>query len=833
MSIVDPLAEIDLGAEDMPEEGGITVEIIPEDSDADDIEFIFGDEMDENIPFEANLADYVDEGELTALASDLIADYEADKRSREEWEQTYEKGLDLLGLKFEERTEPWDGACGVFHPLLTDAVVRFQSNTIQEIFPASGPVKVTVAGDVSSEKDKQALRVKHYMNHRATKTMVEYRTETEKLLFSLPIAGSSFRKIYYDPNLGRECAMFVPAEDFIVSYGTSDLSTCPRATHILKRTRNEVKKLQVNGFYRNITLQEPEPDISGINEKQDLMTGQSVTIDNDRRHTLLEMIVEVDLPGFEHKGEDGEPTGIELPYVITIEKASGEILGIRRNWREEDPFYNKRQHFVHYYYLPGFGFYGFGLVHIIGGLSKSATALLRQLIDAGTLANLPGGLKTRGLRIKGDDTPIMPGEFRDVDIPGGAIRDNIQFLPYKEPSTVLYQLLGDLVNEGRRFASAADLKASEMNHEAPVGTTLAILEKEMKVLSAVHARIHAAMGRELQILAEVIKDYGPDQYPYEVDGNYNVRDDFNDRISIVPVSDPNAGTMSMRIMTYQAALQLSATAPDIYNRQILHRRMLDVLGIDGADEIVPTDDDMTPQDPITETMNLLNGKPVKAFIGQDHEAHIEAHMAAAQNPQIMKLMEQNPNAKAVMAAGAAHIAEHLGFAYRSRIEQELGVPMPSPEEPLPPDVEAKLSRLVAQAASQLTGKAQKMAQAEESAKKQEDPIIQMQQKELAIKEQQAKDKAMEAMARIQSDLKKEQDRIQLERDKLHQQAQIEGGKIAAKLASDKLRAATEAERMSQQQGQEAIRQGIDLGKWVQDNAIRLMEKEKGGNGQDN
>ena len=750
------------------EEGGMVIDFDPDSSG------LLGDSHD------SNLVEFMGDDELHSLSSELVQQFDADRQSRADWEDSYVRGLDLLGLKFEDRSSPWEGACGVFHPMLSEAVIRFQAQTIQEIYPAKGPVRTSIVGKIDEEKTKQAHRVQNYLNYLITQRMSEYRTETEKLLFSLPIAGSAFRKVYYDPNLGRPCAMFVPAEDFVVSYGASDLTTCERATHIMKRTPNEIRKLQVAGFYADIDLPAPSPDISEIQKKYDRLTGDSENYDIDNRHVLLEMHVDIDLPGFEDK-QDGQPTGIALPYVVTIDKSSRTILSIRRNWYEDDPKKLKREHYVHYQYLPGLGFYGFGLVHMIGGLSKSATSLLRQLVDAGTLANLPGGLKSRGLRIKGDDTPIMPGEFRDVDVPGGAIRDNITFLPYKEPSNVLYQLLGDIVQEGRRFASAADVKASDINGEAPVGTTLAVLEREMKVLSAVQSRVHASVSKELKILSELVRDYGPEVYPYDPDEDPVVKQDFDDRIDIIPVSDPNAGTMAQRIMQYQAALQLAAQAPQMYDMPLLHRQMLDVLGIQDADKIVPTENDMKPTDPVSENMNLINGEPVKAFIYQDHEAHIQVHMAAAQNPQMQELLEQAPNAGAVQAALAAHVAEHVAFAYRAKIERELGVELPPPNEPMPEDIELRISRLAAPAAAQVTGKAQQEAQAREQAEMQEDPIVQMQQRELALKEQAAMAKAQTEMAKIQADLEKSRGKAMIDVQKMEQQERIESARLATKL----------------------------------------------------
>jgi len=758
-----------------------------------------------------NLADLMEEQDLRGIASELVGAFEADRDSRSDWENTYINGLDLLGLKNEDRTEPWDGACGVFHPVLTEAVIRFQAQSIQEIFPAAGPVKTSVVGQITDEKSQQAERVRDYLNYLITEKMTEYRSETEKMLFSLPLAGSAFRKVYYDPNMGRPCSMFVPAEDFVVSYGASDLVTCERATHIMKRTSNEVRKLQVSGFYSDIDLPDPSPDTGDIERKYNQLTGGSANYEFDNRHTILEVQAEMDLVGFEDR-ENGQPTGIALPYVVSIDKSSRQILSIRRNWYENDPMRMKREHFVHYQYLPGIGFYGFGLIHMIGGLAKSATSVLRQLVDAGTLSNLPGGLKSRGLRIKGDDTPIMPGEFRDVDVPGGAIRDNITFLPYKEPSNVLYQLLGDIVTEGRRFASAGDVKAADMNAEAPVGTTLAILERSMKVMSAVQARLHASMRKELRILSGIVRDFGPTEYPYEIPGGELLPEDFDDRVDIIPVSDPNAGTMAQRIMQYQAALQLAVQAPQMYDMPLLHRQMLEVLGIRDADKIVPLEDEIPITDPVTENMNIINGEPVKAFIFQDHEAHIQAHMALIQDPKIMEIMSQSPTAKAAEAAMASHISEHVAFAYRAKIEKELGVPLPGPDEKLPEDIELRLSRLVAPAAAQLTGKDQREAQMEKQMEESEDPIIQMQQQELQIKQQQAQAKAQSDMAKIQLDLQKAMDKSGLEKEKLATQERIETAKLGARIAADNSRDQLETKRIASKEQVEGAKLGRDIAK---------------------
>jgi len=806
------------------QEGAIEIDIVnPESVSVDTpdggviIDFDPNGDMGGSSDHNENLADLIEDNDLSKIASDLVGAFEADRDSRSDWENTYINGLDLLGLKNEDRSEPWDGACGVFHPVLTEAVVRFQAQAIQEIFPAAGPVKTSVVGQITDEKSQQASRVREYLNYLLTEKMTEYRSETEKMLFSLPLAGSAFRKVYYDPNMGRPCSMFVPAEDFVVSYGASDLNTCERASHIMKRTSNEVRKLQVSGFYSDIDLPDPSPDTGDIERKYNQLTGGSANYEFDNRHTILEIQAEMDLIGFED-AEYGEPTGIALPYVVSIDKSSRQILSIRRNWYEDDPMKMKREHFVHYQYLPGIGFYGFGLIHMIGGLAKSATSILRQLVDAGTLSNLPGGLKSRGLRIKGDDTPIMPGEFRDVDVSGGAIRDNITFLPYKEPSNVLYQLLGDIVTEGRRFASAGDVKAADMNSEAPVGTTLAILERSMKVMSAVQARLHASMKKELRILSGVVRDFGPSEYPYDVKNGELVAEDFDDKVDIIPVSDPNAGTMAQRIMQYQAALQLAVQAPQMYDLPLLHRQMLEVLGIRDADKIVPLEDEIPVTDPVTENMNIINGEPVKAFIFQDHEAHIQTHVSLIEDPKIMEIMSQNPTAKASEAAMAAHISEHVAFAYRAKIEKELGVPLPGPDEKLPEDIELRLSRLVAPAAAQLTGKDQREAQMQKQMQESEDPIIQMQQQELQIKQQQVQAKSQADMAKIQLDLKKFTDKSDLDREKLATQVKIETAKLGAKIASDNSRDQLESKKIASKEQLEGAKLGKDIAKDLMGNS---------------
>jgi hypothetical protein len=768
------------------------------------------------LPHDANLAEIVKESELNVMASDLIGQFKSDKESRADWERAYIDGLDLLGLKNEDRTTPWDGACGVFHPLLSEAVIKFQSQAIQELFPASGPVKTSVVGSLTDDKEKQAYRVQNYLNYLLTEKMTEYRSETEKMLFSLPLAGSAFRKIYYDPSMGRPCSMFVPAEDFVVSYGASDLTTCERATHIMKRTSNEIRKLQVSGFYKDIELGAPSNNVDPIEEKYNKLTGDSSSYDLDSRHTILEVQVNLDLAGFEDE-EGGEPTGIALPYVVSIDLGSREILSIRRNWYEDDNLKTKREHFVHYQYIPGLGFYGFGLIHMIGGLAKSATSLLRQLVDAGTLSNLPGGLKARGLRIKGDDTPIMPGEFRDVDVPGGSISENISFLPYKEPSNVLYQLMGDIVEEGRRFASAADVKVSDMNAEAPVGTTLAILERSMKVMSAIQARLHASMRVELRILSALVRDFGPEKYPYLRDSDDLVSEDFDDRVDIIPVSDPNAGTMAQRIMQYQAALQLAAQAPEMYDMPLLHRQMLDILGIQDADKIVPTEKDMKPTDPVSENMDIINGKPLKAFIYQDHEAHIQTHMSLTENPQVMEIMGKSPNAKKAMAEMSAHVQEHLAFKYRQDIEKELGVELPNPNESLPEDIEYRISRLVAPAAAQITGKAAKEQQAQEAQKQAQDPIVQMRQQELQIKQQEVQQRAQAEMAKIQLDMQKLAMKSEIDKERLDQQERLETAKLGAKIAETNSKKELESARIAVEDQIAGAKLGVQVAKDIMGN----------------
>jgi len=748
--------------------------------------------------FESNLAEYIEDGELNSIALDLVSKFDSDKSSRSNWEQTYEEGLDYLGLEIEDRTTPWAGACGVFHPMLSEAVVRFQSQTIQEIMPAQGPVKTQIWGKFSPERDKQAKRVQQYLNYQLLEVMTEYRCETEKLLFSLPLAGSAFRKIYFDPSLGRPTSMFVPAQDFVVAFNEADLEQAERYTHVMNRSTNQIKKLQVSGFYRECELTPSHIESNAITDKYIEIGGVKPSWDKDERHQLLEMHVDMDLPGFE------SPDGVALPYVITIEKGNSKILSIYRNWSEEDPHKIKRQHFVHYGYVPGIGFYNLGLIHMIGGLAKSATSLLRQLVDAGTLSNLPGGLKTRGLRIKGDDTPIMPGEFRDVDVPGGVIRDNITFLPYKEPSSVLYQLLGNIVEEGRRFASMADLKVADMNQEAPVGTTLAIMERAMKVQSAIQARIHASLKQEYKILATIVRDYTDPAYPYETDEGEGIKvEDFDDRIDVVPVSDPNASSMAQRIMQYQAALQLAAQSPDLYDMPLLHRQMMELIGIPNADKVVPDKDEVLPKDPVSENQDILIISPVKAFQYQDHEAHMRVHMAIKNDPDVAQQIQNSPNGQAISGAMDAHIREHLAFIFRRQIEEELGIPLPPADEKMPENVEKSLSKMVADAADQMLGKKKQKAEAQEKAEQQKDPIVQQRERELAIQEQ-------EAQRKQQADAAKQQ----FEQQKLAANQQLEQQKLAANQQQDAAELELERQKLASKERIEAAELSLDEQKLI-------------------
>jgi hypothetical protein len=718
--------------------------------------------------FNANLAEDMDEGQLTELSGDLIGEYDADISSRKDWLTTYVDGLELLGLKVEDRTEPWPGACNVYHPLMTEALVKFQAETMMETFPAAGPVKTVVVGKQTKEKEEAAERVKDDMNYQLTDMMPEYRPEHERMLWGLGLAGNAFKKVYYDPSLERQVSMYVPAEDIVVPYGASSLEMAERVTHVMRKTKNELRKLMVAGFYRDVDLGEPFLDVDEAEKKIAEKLGFNPT--EDDRYKILEMHVNLDL-------ENGDSEdGIALPYIVTIEKGTGTILAIRRNWNPDDDLKAKRQHFVHYGYIPGFGFYCFGLIHLIGAFAKSGTMILRQLVDAGTLANLPGGLKSRGLRIKGDDTPIAPGEWRDVDVPSGAVRDNILPLPYKEPSQVLNQLMNQIIEEGRRFASAADMKVSDMSANSPVGTTLAILERTLKVMSAVQARIYYAMKQEFKLLKVIIRDYTPKEYSYEPEvGDRRAKQADYDNCDVIPVSDPNAATMSQKVVQYQAVMQMAQQYPQIYDLPELNKQMLEVLGIKNIGKLIPSADDQKPKDPVSENMAIINGKPVKAFIYQDHQAHIQVHMAAMQDPKIMQIVGQNPQAQTIQAAAMAHINEHIAFEYRKQMEEQLGVPLPNPDETLPEDVELELSRLTAAAAQKLLAKDQAEAQQQQIQQQQQDPLIQMQQQELAIKQQEVQIKAQ----KTQADIQIEHMKMDIEKMRVESQERIAGAKIGA------------------------------------------------------
>jgi hypothetical protein len=722
--------------------------------------------------FESNLAEVLDEGVLQDIASDLCELVDADVNSRKDWAETFVKGLEVLGLQYEERTQPWNGACGVYSTILTEAAIRFQSESIMETFPAQGPVKTEIIGAITKMKEEAAERVRTDMNYRLTEQMPEYRPEHERLLYSLGLAGAAFKKVYYDPGLGREVAMFIPAEDVIVPYGASNLNNAERVTHVMRKTENEIKKLQVAGFYRDIELGEPVNILSDIEKKKAEQQGYKTTDDN--RYQIFEIHTELDIEGMEDVGEDGEPTGIALPYVVTIDRGTNEVLSIYRNWNPEDERKLKRQHFVDYCYVPGFGFYGLGLIHIIGGYARAGTALIRQLVDAGTLSNLPGGLKARGMRVKGDDTPIAPGEFRDVDVPSGTIKDNVMTLPYKEPSGTLLTLLNQITEEGRRLGSIGEMKVSDMSANAPVGTTLALLERQLKTMSAVQARVHNSMKQEFKLLKNIIRDYAPDDYEYDPEsGNRNAKQADYDIVEVIPVSDPNSSTMAQRIMQYQAVIQLASQAPQIYDLPNLHRQMIEVLGVRNADKLIPTSDDQTPKDPVSENMAFLNGKPTKAFIYQDHEAHIAAHQAFMQDPMIAQTIGQNPMAQKIQAAAMAHIAEHLAFKYRKNVEEQIGVPIPAPDSTLPEDVEVELSRLVAQGAAQLLQLNQAQAQQAQAQQQAQDPLIQMQQAELQIKQIEAQAKAQ----KMQADTQIAQAKLQLEAQRMQGTQEIEQQRI--------------------------------------------------------
>ena len=770
-------------------DGGMEITIIP-GTEADFTEF------------GGNLADVMDERDLASLSDELMGQVQSDTDSRKDWADTFVKGLDVLGFKYEERTDPWEGACGVFSTVLAEAAIRFQAETMSETFPAAGPVKTKILGEETKEKEEASARVKADMNYELTERMVEYRPEHERMLYSLGLAGSAFKKVYFDPNMGRQAAVYISAEDVIVPYGASNIESAERVTHIMRKTKNDLKKLQAGGFYRDVDLGEPEPFHTDIEEKKAEDGGYSLT--NDDRYAIYEIHADLLIEGID------DDDGIARPYVVTIERGSGEVLAIRRNYEEGDPLTLKRQHFVHYVYVPGFGFYGLGLIHIIGGYAKAGTSLIRQLVDAGTLSNLPGGLKSRGLRIKGDDTPIEPGEFKDVDVPSGSIRDNIMPLPYKEPSQTLLALLNQITTEGRRLGAISDMNISDMSANAPVGTTLALLERTLKPMAAVQARVHYAMKQEFKLLKSIMAEYAPVEYTYvPVRGEVTAKQADYMMVDVIPVSDPNSSTMAQRVVQYQAVLQMSQQAPQIYNLPQLHRQMIEVLGVKNADKLVPTKDDAKPTDPISENMDALMGKPMKAFIYQDHDAHMTTHRSFMQDPMVAQMIGQNPQAKQIMAAMQAHIAEHLGFSYRKQIEERLGTDLPPPNKELPEDIEVELSRLVAKAGTQLTQAHQKQVAQQQAQKQAQDPLMQLKQAEVQVKQAEvqrkaAKDQAETQLRQAQLNLQRAKDtsaamldaeRVKIEQAELSIEAEEKGVKLQQTGRAERNKMTLETARM--------------------------------------
>jgi hypothetical protein len=800
IEIVDP-EEVNIGID------GMEISLKPGQDDAEE-------------GFDDNLAEYIDDGALQSLAGDLVSDIDQDKQSRKEWEKTYVDGLKLLGLQIEERTEPWQGACGVFHPMITEAVVRFQAETITETFPAQGPVRSKILGKDTPENKEIAANIEEDMNHELTEVMTEYRSEHERMLWSLPATGSAFKKVYYDPNLGRQVSMFVPAEDMLLPYGSTDLDTCHRVTHVMRKTKNEIVKLQQAGFYLDIDLPDAPKDRTDIQKAKDKETGFNDL--NDDRYTIYECHVDLNLEGYEDEDDEGEETGIMLPYVVTLIKGSDDILSIRRNWKEDDDLRLKRQHFVHYQYIPGFGAYGFGLFHLIGGFAKSATSLMRQLVDAGTLSNLPGGLKSRGLRIKGDDTPIAPGEWRDVDVASGNIRDSILPLPYKEPSATLFNLMQTIVDEGRRFAATADMKVSDMSAQAPVGTTLALLERQLKVMTAVQARVHFALKQEFKLLKNIIRDYTDADYKYDPEyGSRKAKKTDYDKVDIIPVSDPNAATMSQRVIQYQAVIQMAQMAPDIYNLPELHRGMLNVLGIKNAEKLVPIEDDMRPIDPVQENQNVLKGKPVKAFLHQDHQSHIQVHMMLLQDPMIQQYIGQNPQAQKILGGITAHIAEHVGFKMRQQIEQQLGMPLPPEDDKLPPQVEIALSSMMAQAANQVLQQNQAQAAQMQAQQQAQDPVLQLQMQELELKKQELQLKAQ----KLSLDAAAATDKQELEEQKVKGNLELDALRVGAQINESKNKQQFEQERTGIQMGADIAKSKAQMDLQARTTALSNSSKQ--------
>jgi hypothetical protein len=780
------------------DDGSVEITIIP-DAEPSDM-----------LPFNTNLANILDEGVLSEMADELVGHIDADVDSRKDWADSFVRGLDVLGFKYEERTEPWEGACGVYSTVLAEAAIRFQAETMSETFPAAGPVKVKIIGIEDKDKEAAANRVKADMNYELTERMVEYRPEHERLLYSLGLAGSAFKKVYYDPNIGRQTAVYIPAEDVVVPYGASHIESAERVTHIMRKTKNELKKLQAGGFYRDVDLGDPQPYHTDIEERKAEEGGYSLT--DDDRYSLYEIHADLVIDGIDDSEDE-----IAKPYVVTLERGSNEVLSIRRNWNPNDPLMLKRQHFVHYVYVPGFGFYGLGLIHIIGGYAKAGTSIIRQLVDAGTLANLPGGLKSRGLRIKGDDTPIEPGEFKDVDVPSGSIRDNILPLPYKEPSQTLLALLNQITQEGRRLGAISDMNISDMSANAPVGTTLALLERTLKPMAAVQARVHYAMKQEFKLLKAIMSEHAPDEYAYEpVRGEVTARVADYMTVDVIPVSDPNSSTMAQRVVQYQAVLQMAQSAPQIYDLPQLHRQMIEVLGVKNADKLVPTTDDAKPVDPVSENMNALNGKPLKAFIYQDHDAHMAVHQSFLQDPSVAATIGQNPQAQRIAAALQAHIAEHLGFKYRKEMEEKVGAPLPNPNAELPENMEVNLARLMAQAGGQLTQQKQQQAAQQQAQQKAQDPVVQMQQAELQIKQQEVQRKA----AKDQADAQIEQAKLQLQAQENMQDAQMDQAELALKQQELQIDAQKAGAKLAADRRKDNTKLDLDLLKTMKDSTPR-------------
>ena len=775
------------------DDGSVEITIIP-DANISDI-----------TSFDANIADFLDDGQLNELADDLVGLVDADIDSRKDWADTFVKGLDVLGFKYEERTDPWEGACGVYSTVLAEAAIRFQAETMSETFPSAGPVRVKIIGVEDKDKEEAANRVKADMNYELTERMVEYRPEHERLLYSLGLAGSAFKKVYFDPNLGRQVAIYIPAEDVVVPYGASHIETAERVTHIMRKTKNELRRLQAGGFYRDVELGEPQPYHTDIEKRKAEEGGYSLT--DDDRFSLYEVHADLVIEGVDDEDD------LAKPYVVTLERGTNEILAIRRNWNPDDKLQLKRQHFVHYVYVPGFGFYGLGLIHIIGGYAKAGTSLIRQLVDAGTLANLPGGLKARGLRIKGDDTPIEPGEFKDVDVPSGSIRDNIMPLPYKEPSQTLLALLNQITNEGRRLGAISDMNISDMSANAPVGTTLALLERTLKPMAAVQARVHYAMKQEFKLLKAIMAEHASDEYSYEpIRGEVTARVADYMAVDVIPVSDPNSSTMAQRVVQYQAVLQMAQSAPQIYDLPQLHRQMIEVLGVKNAEKLVPTTDDIRPTDPVSENMNALNGKPMKAFIYQDHEAHMAAHQSFLKDPMVAATIGQNPQAQRIAAALQAHIAEHLGFKYRKDMEEKLGAPLPNPNAELPENMEVNLARLMAQAGQQLMQQNQQQQAQQQAQQKAQDPVVQMQQAELQIKQQEVQRKA----AKDQADAQIEQAKLQLQAQENMQDAQMDQAELALKQQELQIDAQKAGVKMAAERRRDNAKADLDMLKAMKD-----------------